>query len=176
MRAAIAGILILLAAGCASTDTVTIPKAPAWQLSADARPVSGFEARVEILKVAPFAKVEIRDASYTRISHAWLERYVSWTWEAAKATGIRYTPESFDCENFAGLFLEIARSRAAAAGEKVAPLAALVVVRMPDNGLHALVGVATDRGIYIVEPQPDAGPFRIRPLSEYVGRILEVEL
>ena len=45
-----------------------------------------------------------------------------------------------------------------------------------EQPLVRLVGVSTDRGIYVVEPQPDAGPFRITPLADYPHPILSVEL
>lgn len=174
----LAGVLSLLAfsPSCQSPDVVTIPRAPAWVMPQDARPVTGAEVRAEVSRLAPFARLSVRDDTYSRVSRVWLDRYVSWTWEATKATGIRYTPESFDCENFAGLFAEIARAKAGAAGQRTAPLLAVVVVTTAGPARHALVAVATDRGVFVVEPQPDAGPFRIKPLSDYAGRIVEVEL
>ena len=129
-----------------------------------------------MLRVAPLARLSGSDDSYTRVSHAWLERYVTWTWAAAKAVGLRYVPESFDCENFATLFCEIAAKKAAGAGTRSAPLVAVVTLAQPGGARHAMVGVATDRGLYIVEPQPDAGPFRIKPVADYQGRILSVVL
>lgn len=174
----LAGVLGLaaLSHACRSPDVVTIPRAPAWVQPQDASPVTGFQVRTEVARLAPLARLTIRDDTYSRVSKVWLDSYVSWTWEATKATGIRYTPESFDCENFAGLFNEIARSKAAAAGVRTAPLLAVLVVQMDGHVTHALVAVATDRGVFVVEPQPDAGPFRVKPLSDYAGRILAVEL
>lgn len=175
MRIAVS-LFALILAGCATDDTVVIPRAPAWVLASDPRPVTGYELRMESARIAPLAKLTIQDETYTRVSRSWLDRYCDWTWQATKATGIRYVPESFDCENFAGLFAEIARAKAAAAGQQTAPLIAVIVVRVSPTTTHALVAVATDRGIFVIEPQPDAGPFRIKPLSDYAGRILEIQL
>lgn len=162
--------------GCQSADVVTIPRAPAWILPRDPNPVTGYQVRAEAARLAPLARLTLRDDAYTRVSRAWLDRYCAWTWEATRATGIRYVPESFDCENFAGLFAEIARSKAAAAGQTTAPLIAVVVLTADGGRRHAMVAVATDEGVFVVEPQPDAGPFRVKPLADYAGRILEVEL
>lgn len=176
-RALAAALVAALLSSCQSADVVTIPRAPAWILPRDARPVTAAEVRAEVARLAPLARLSPpRDASYERVSRAWLDAYCSWTWEAARATGIRYVPESFDCENFAGLFAEIARAKAAAAGRTSAPLIAVVVVATGGPASHALVAVATDEGVLVVEPQPDAGPFRVKPLADYAGRILEVEL
>lgn len=166
----------LLQPGCSSTAALRIPAAPAWQQPADARPITGAEAMAAARRVAPLAAISASDSVYTRISHAWLERFVSWTWEAAKAAGIHYTPESFDCENFTNLFAEIVAKKAGDAGVRAAPLTARLVVTADGGGRHALLGVATDRGLFIVEPQPDAGPFRIKPLASYDQRILAVML
>ncbi len=170
------GAIVVYFSGCASPDVVTIPRAPAWILPRDGGPVTGYQVRAEVARVAPGARLTLRDDAYSRVSRAWLDAYVRWTWEATKATGIRYVPESFDCENFAGLFAEVARAKAAAAGVTTAPLLAVIVVRNDGPGTHALIAVATDAGIFVVEPQPDAGPFRIRPLADYAGRIIEAEL
>lgn len=175
--AAIAWIaLVLTFAGCQSADYVSIPRAPAWVLPKDARPVTGAEVRAQVQRLAPFATLTLTDATYSRVSRAWLTAYVSWTWEATRATGISYTPESFDCENFAGLFTEIACVKAAASGQRTAPLVAVVVLTTDGPARHAMVAVATDEGVVVVEPQPDAGPFRIHPLADYAGRIVEVRL
>ena len=71
--------------------------------------------------------------------------------------------------------MEVARLRAAQTGVKTSPLVARVVIAVPP-ATHAIVGVATDRGIFLVEPQPDAGPFRIKPLIGYPNQIIEVRL
>jgi hypothetical protein len=169
-------LLLLVLLGCTAPGTVTIRLAPAWQQPSDARPITGYEVSREALALAPTAQVSITDSTYTRISHTWFEAYVSWTWDIAKVTGLRYTPESFDCENFASLFNEIVRKKAADAGIRTAPLLARIFILYPDGRAHALVAVATDRGIFIVEPQPDAGPFRIKPLSEFKDRVTSVQL
>lgn len=167
---------LLLQGACQSSDTVTIPRAPAWVQPRDASPLTAYQVRMEVGRLAPGVSLSPRDAVYTRVSRAWLDRYCTWTWEAAKATGIRYVPESFDCENFAGLFAEIARTKAAAAGDRTAPLIAVIVLTTDGPARHAMVAVGTDEGIFVVEPQPDAGPFRIKPLAAYAGRIVEVQL
>lgn len=160
------GLFFLFLSGCSTTDTLSIPRAPTWQQPSDTSPIAAWQVRVTVNKLRPGVPVDISDFTFTRISHAWLERYVEWTWEAAKALGIRYTPESFDCENFARLFNEIVRLKASQAGVQAAPLCAEVWIMMP-AGAHSIVGVATDKGIFLIEPQPDAGPFRIKALADF---------
>lgn len=166
--------VLLLLTGCGTTG-VTIPPAPRWVQPAG-REFDAITVIVEVAKVAPQATTTYTDSIYTPLSHEWVKAYTSWTWHAAKAVGLRYTPESFDCDNFAGLFAEVARKKAADVGVHTAPLIARVSFLLPDGSAHAVVGVATDKGLFIIEPQPDAGPFRITPLAEFTGRIYRVEL
>jgi hypothetical protein len=177
-----------LLAGCAATG-VTLPELPAWIPVADSAPLSPADVAAAARQYAPAARITLGDASYVPVSHAWLVAYVDWTWHAAKAAGIAYTPESFDCDDFAVGFHFFASRAAAKAGVHSAPLIARLVVELPaasflnsqpsalnSSRRHELIGVATERGLYIVEPQPSAGPFRITPLAEYPNRILSITL
>jgi hypothetical protein len=169
-------LLVLLLCGCQSTGVITIPVAPAWVQPAATREFDSLTIYQQVQHAVPGAAVTWSDGIYTLLSARWVRVYTSWTWEAAKAIGLRYQPESFDCENFAGLFAEVARKKAADAGLHTAPLIAKVTVELSSGKFHAIVGVATDEGLFLIEPQPDAGPFRITPLASYPHRILRVDL
>lgn len=188
MRFSILFIVVTLALGGCSTapkGSVTLPLMPAWLHPSPATEFTAAEVGNHIRRLAPAAAVSYSDGRYTLISHSWLEAYMSWTWSAAKAAGVAYTPESFDCEDFALGFYFFATRAASKAGLQTAPMVARITVAQEASfanvpgragSRHALVAVATDRGIWVVEPQPDAGPFRLIRLEDYPNRILTVRL
>lgn len=161
-------LFALVLSGCATQPGVTLSPLPAWRAPIAAE-TTFLSTRVAALarNAVPGAFVSHADDRYTLISHRWLEEYLSWTWHASKAAGIRYTPESFDCDDFSRIFETLATLAAAKAGVHAAPTLARIVVDLDGRTRHALLGVATDAGLFVVEPQPDAGPFRIVPLALY---------
>jgi hypothetical protein len=168
-------LLALIVSGC-NTGGVSLPPLPAWKAPADGSPLLAIYVKSQASLLVPGVPVHSSDLIYTRINHEWLESYLSWTWHAAKAAGIRYTVESFNCVEFAKAFDVFANLAAAKAGVERSPLLARLVVAWDGGTRHALIGVVTDRGIYVVEPQPDAGPFRIWPLAGYPRQILSITL
>lgn len=170
-------LVLLCAAGCAiaPADRVEIPRAPAWQEPANAAPVESSTVIIEARRIAPGAVVSAADTLYIPLSHQWLECYVSWTWQVAESMGVVYVPESGDCDDFTNLFADVVALKAQQAKRRASPLVAKLTVTAPGGKRHALVGVATDRGIFVIEPQPSAGPFRIKPLAEFKERILAIE-
>lgn len=174
---------LVLVSGCASTgDTVAIPKAPAWVQVEGSPTIPAATVAAECNRHLPYVPVTYADGTYTLVSHSWLEAYIQWTSRAASAAGVAYTPESFDCEDFALAFYLIATRKAAQAGIKASPLIGRIIVAQASTfanvpgsptGRHALIGVATDRGLYVVEPQPTGG-LRLAPLAVYPNRILAV--
>lgn len=169
------GIFAFALWGCATApDTVQIPRAPEWQAPTDTRVFNFLQVAVEIQRLRPGIPVQFADSSYTLVSRPWLDRYLSWTLAAARATGTVYTLESFDCEDFTLGFYFFATRQAAKAGVQSSPLILRLVVEQPDRTRHLLAAVATDAGIFVVEPQPAA--VRLIPLAEYQPRILAVTL
>jgi hypothetical protein len=162
-----------VAAGCATNSRVTLPALPNWQ-PVPAGEHSALAVAIAARRQFPGVPVNAADATYTLVSRAWLDDYVAWTWAAGRAAGIAYTPESFDCDDFALGFAFFANRAAAKANVHAAPLIARLVVELSPGRRHMLVGVATDRGLVVVEPQTSAGPFRVTPLSEYGPRILSI--
>jgi hypothetical protein len=166
----------LFIAGCATqSGTVTLQRMPAWIPPTNAAPIPALRVVAEVRQLAPGALVNYSDNTYTPVSRKWLDQFLDWQWQAAKAEGITYTPESFDCEDFTVLTCEMINLAAARAGVKASPLAAHVVVQLDATNRHELMGVATDEGNVIVEPQPAAGAFRVTPLAQHAPHILSVE-
>jgi hypothetical protein len=166
--------LASLVGACASSNGVTLPPLPPWQTPNGATALPSTYIVAETRAKLPGVIVNYADNTYTVVSYAWLDAFIDWTWHAAKAAGISYTPESFDCDNFTDLFVEIASLAAAKAGIRSQPLVARVLVQLDANTRHELAGVVTDRGVFIVEPQPDAGPFRKWKLDAYPAQIISV--
>jgi hypothetical protein len=158
-----AGMLALGLWGCATADSVAIPRAPAWVQVDGAPTVPVATVVAECQRVLPGVPVTYADGTYAIVSHAWLEDYIRWTSKAAFAADVAYTAESWDCDDFGLGFYLIT----------VAQTSTFATVRGTSTGRHALIGVATDRGLFIVEPQP-AGGLRIAPLAVYPNRILAV--
>lgn len=175
----VAGLIVcLMFAGCASADRgVTLPPLPAWPVLPDgaAHPVQtvhALDVGLDLLRRYPQARqAGFADRSYTRVPHAWLVAYLDWTARAAAAAGVRYTPESFDCDDFSVGFSFFAGLAASRAGVAAAPLLARIVVEQRPGLHHELVAVATDRGEFVVEPQP-AAALRLVPLAQYDRPIL----
>lgn len=157
--------------GCQVQNGVTLPPLPLW-VAVKQPPISAVAVANEARRLVPGLIIAYSDSTYTLISKEWLDAYLTWTWEAAKAAGVSYTPESFDCEDFALGFSFFASRAAAKAGAHSAPLIARIVVAQDANMRHELIACATDQGIFVVEPQPTAGPFRVWPLGSYPHKII----
>lgn len=169
-------LLLALIAGCAQAPGVTLAPLPAWRAPADPAPIPASRVAAEVARLAPGAQLRYSDASYSLVSKDWLDDYLAWTWDASLRADVIYTPESFDCEDFAVLFSVLASRAAAKAGLHAAPLIARIVVVLPTSARHELIAVATDRGLFVVEPQPGAGPFRTTPFADYKNKIQSVTL
>lgn len=173
-RLALAALLCLVA-GCATPGGVTLPPLPAWRAPVgDTTVIPVARVVLEAQTIVPGVQIDYSDDTYTIVSDAWLDEYLTWTWSAAKAAGVFYVPGSFDCEDFTIGFYFFATRAAAKANLRCSPLIARVVVQYDATSLHELAGVVTDLGIFIVEPQPDAGPFRKTLLANYPKQILHI--
>ncbi len=170
-------------AGGSPAATITVPMLPAWRAPADASPVPWLQVLGEVGRLAPAAQFHTSDATFTRINHAFALELVAWTRafisaeEHTHAAGLHYTSESFDCDKFAKAFTLAVELAAGRAGVRAQPLAARIFVRQsaafggipavpaPNDG-HALVALATDAGIFVVEPQTGA----VVALAQYPNR------
>jgi hypothetical protein len=162
-------VALLISAGCTSQRSISVPRVPDW-IPAKAVTVSEVIARSrQLVHVSP----QLSDGAFTTVSREWLDLALPWSWEFAIATGLAYVPESFDCDKFAKAFSLSAEISAARAGVKAQPLVARIYVMqvkawggIPIGGAHALIAVATDAGVIIVEPQTRA----TISLDEYPNR------
>lgn len=170
-------LVFLLLAGCASqsdTGTVTLQRMPAWEAPSDPTIYPALRIVAEVHERLPGIPVNVADVRYTLVSRAWLDKFLDWQWQASKAEGIEYTPESFDCDDFAVMTSELMSLAAARAGVHAAPIVGRIVVQLDATERHELMAVAADTGIFVVEPQPAAGAFRVTPVAQYAPRILSV--
>lgn len=157
--------------GCSSPrSALSIPPLPAWPTTSQPEKIPALRVAVESRLAFPGAHVSHADNTYTLVPHSWLVEYLEWTTRVAWLAGMKYTAESWDCDDFARGFDLMAGRAAAKAGVVAAPLIARVMVEDPKLGLHELNGVVTDRGRFIVEPQPGSA-VRLIPLADYRGKI-----
>lgn len=174
MRAALALLLAITLAGCASTTGgVTVPRVPSWVTPTDTRTYTAQDVSMAISQLVPFIPVSTTDTTFTAVSHDWIERVLPWSWEFARATGLAYSPESLDCDKFSLGLAYAANVAASRAGVRAQPLLARIDVRQVNawggagaGGGHSLNAVLTDRGIYVIEPQSRT----LAPLAEYPNR------
>jgi hypothetical protein len=166
-------VAVCLPACTAPTGRVQVPAVPTWIAPAGVPTYTAAQVLEQCAVLAPGAVVEISDASFTPLSHEWLQAACTWSWEFSKATGIGFTQESFDCDKFALGFAFAANVAARKAGVRAQPLLARVHVQqlapfgqVPAGGGHALNGFLSDRGLFILEPQSRA----LVPLAEYPNR------
>lgn len=164
--------LLLITAGCQTQNQITVDKLPEWIDTG--KILAHVEVQTQVAMRYPNAIVTVNAGELTTVSYKWLEEYLDWTWKVSKIAGIKYTPESFNCVDFSLLFTGFADLAASQAGVKAAPMMARVSVQVSPVARHELIGVATDKGIFIVEPQPEAGPFRITPIEKYTLPILTI--
>lgn len=172
--------LSLFGPGCATTGAgrVSVPVVPAWLPPANAASYTALDVTNHAAIYAPGAGVDLSDSTFTPLSHEWLLAAVDWAWSFGKATGIAYTPESFDCDKFALSFSLAANVAASRAGVRAQPLLARIYVQQQTafagvaaGGGHALNAFLSDRAPYfwVLEPQP-GGAKRLVPLMEYPNR------
>jgi hypothetical protein len=174
----------LLAAPAFAADTVKLTRPPQWRPPENTQIVT----MAELVQLAhaqlPGVPITASDVKFQLVSYQWLEEFVEWTWTFDREIGLDYVPESFDCDDYAMMFSLFSSRVASLAGVKASPLVGRIVVRhdIAFGGVkatpgknHALICVATDRGIYIVEPQTNS-PFRLVPLTKYKNRIWKLTL
>lgn len=173
---------LLSACSSPSETTVTYDRLPPWREPEGQEEIKVKDLVAEIHRRSPGVQVRWEDNVYKRVSYVWLEEYLHWTWKTALEHNMPYTAESFDCEEFSLYFYLFASRAASLAGQKPAPLIGRIVATQdyPFAGIpavpgkkHELIIVATDRGVFVVEPQTKS-PHRLVPLAQYPNRILKI--
>lgn len=190
--------LLLLAAlllgGCASASrsggTVTLPALPTWQAPRVERAeFTAWDVQIHAAALAPGATVDLTDTTFTILNHETMLELLRWTdaiYRARSRGRNPYTPEAWDCDKFAKAYTLAVELCAGDAGVKAQPLAARVYVEQRAEfggvggtvaGRHAVVGARTDRGYYVIEPQPGALiGVRVVPLAEYPNKIFRLRI
>lgn len=176
VRSTAAAALLALMAGCSTGSTVRVPRLPEWRQTI--LRVDSAYVRVQSYALARVFP-DLSDESFTTVSYAWLQKALPWSAEFLHATGVAYVRESFDCDKFAKALSLAAEISASRAGVKAQPLVARIYVQqhvawggIPAGGGHALVVVATDRGLFVVEPQTRTlVPFTSYPNREYITAV-----
>jgi hypothetical protein len=185
----LAFVLALALGGCAIGSSVALPVLPAWRTPQNQRAITWVEVANAVATYAPGAQLITSDSAYTVINATTAREIIDWTrramWvENKQGPGLAWTAEAFDCDKFAKLFTIFLEISAARAGVKAQPLACRISVlqnaafggvpAMPPPNGHALVALATDAGILIVEPQSGEAI----PLEQYPNRgsILRVSI
>lgn len=187
MRAFLLLCLALLV-GCSDGNkggTISIPIAPAYTDPSDTTPISRQVILQKAAQILPGVPIILSHNSYTRVDHEWMVAMVNWSWYAAKALQFEYTNETENCQDFSLAFYEACSHSAALARKTTAILVGRISVENRVTSMnvpgapgsrHELIGVVTDQApyFYVIEPQPDAGPYRITPLDKYPNKILLV--
>ncbi len=172
-------LLALVGCSTAPANTFTVPVIPAWVAPANSAPVSAFDVFTASHALAPSALLMTSDATYTRVNAKFADAAIAWTQRIVRlhGRGFVWTAESLDCDKWAKAFSLVFEISAARAGVKAQPLVARIYVNqvhafggvpaMPAgaNG-HALIAIATDEGILVVEPQSGIKT----PLTQYPNR------
>ena len=168
--------------GCTTTNQ-TIPMPPAWKAPTVDKIITAQDIKVGMAQKYPGVPVYLSDSYYTEVSYDWNQDMMTWMYNLQLNGIIKFTPESYDCDDFSVTYYWGCSISAGKAGQQAAPLVARVIVSQlvtvmtvpgAPNTRHELIGVVTDKGMYIVEPQPNAGPFRLTPLEKYPNKILSV--
>lgn len=177
----------LAVAGCVSPRTVNLPKLPKWEAPNVARAeFSAAEVQLHASLLLPGVPVDLTDANFTIVHHETALAILAWTDVVYRTTGHGYTPESWDCDKFAKAYSLAVEWAASAAGVKAQPLVARVFAVQANsfanvpgnpNSAHALAGLRTDQGYFILEPQGGGSTaFRLIQLEAYPNRIYRVRI
>lgn len=171
----------LLFAGCntAPANTFTVPTIPAWVAPASSTSITQQDVLAAVQVHAPYALVLMSDLKFTTVNAAHAREVVAWTqrfvWLQGK--GFKWTAESLDCDKWAKAFSLVFEISAARSGVTAQPLVARIYVNQnkafggvpampPGQNGHALIAIATDAGLIVVEPQSGISV----PLAEYPNR------
>jgi hypothetical protein len=154
-----------------SRSAIVLPPLPA-EWPGPPRPAAHADLATALRRHSPHAMVSpALDADYLAVPVKLLKPAVQWTLASIAATGLRYQANAWDCEDFAAELCQTFRKLAARAGLQRAPLVGVLEVLplhpwagVPPGGAHALAGVYTDFGLFVVEAQNgEATPIETYP-------------
>jgi hypothetical protein len=140
---------------------ITLPPPPAWPAAAAGTNWSVEDFSLEFAKSSDHApRVIYSRTSFVRPPHAWLVAFAEWFNRLQKSLKLTYKDEAWDCDDFARCFVAFADMVALGAGESRGSICmgwATVFNResfagVDAGGGHAVVVVATSKGIFVIEP------------------------
>lgn len=145
-----------------SAKSIILPPLPKWPEGKPPLPVSYTDicntVRRHTTVACNFAFPS--DSEFTAIPVELLAPAVRWTIASLKAQGVGYRKNAFDCENFQRELAQTFAKIAAIAKLEVSPATGTIAVQQrnawagtPAGGRHAIAGIQTDLGLWIVEPQ-----------------------
>lgn len=157
-----------------------MPPLPEWGKGIYA-PTKFSEVVAIIKRHSPYSLVEQpKDTAFITVPSESLAAAVKWTLTSITSAGVKYTAESFDCENFCLELYQTLCKMAAKAGKLASPCVGCISVSATQpwagvnaGGNHALCVVMTELGAIVVESQNG----QMTPIEAYPNRttILEAD-
>jgi hypothetical protein len=173
-------LLSLFFAACQpQTETITLPLIPKWQTTENAKIWGNEEIRAYLQEIAPGVPVRMDDSKFVLVSYEHFVAMLNWGLQFKSAANISYVGNSHDCDKFAKALVYAFGLSAAYSNIDAMPMVAVLIViqekswgNVPAGGYHAVVGIATNKGIFVIEPQ--SGFYA--PLSKYPNPVLEIRV
>jgi len=158
----------------ARSALLVLPPPPAWSPAAAAGTWTIDDIKAELARHTDRPpRVNFVRTTMLRPDHAWLLDFKGWFRAIQKPLKMHFEHQLFDCDNYANAFVAFADLLALKAGEARGSACigwASVYYRRPFAGVragaHAVVVVATSRGLHILEPQDGT----MVPLAEFPNR------
>lgn len=97
---------------------------------------SNSEIRLKIFEKNPSIWQNLSDEVYTVVNYSWLESMSEWMWNVEKVTGVKYSLNAFDCEDYTLLFYVGCTMSASMAGKKITPAVVRIVIKRSDGLRH----------------------------------------
>lgn len=188
LRILLASVALLFAAGCVSPGTVNLPRIPTWKAPNVVRAeFTAAEVQLHASLLLPGVPVDLTDSTFSIVNHETAVAILLWTDTVYRTTGHGYTAESWDCDKFAKAYSLAVEWSASSAGVKAQPLVARIFVVQANgfagvpgapNAAHALAGLRTDQGYFVLEPQGSgtSAALRLVPLERYANRIFRMRI
>lgn len=159
----------------APNGTVTLPRLGAWKDTGERIPLA--KVRAEIAKHAPAAKMSTSDGVFTGVSFEYLEQSLPIIASIGEALGYQWTLNGWDCDKSSKGTSLLFEAKVGEAGIEAQALILRISVfqsvtfgNVPSGGGHSLNAIWTDRGLYVLEPQPTNRTFTLVPWADYPNR------
>jgi len=171
---------VLLFSGCPGPrETVELPVLPKWEAPANPALLGPYELVQHVGAVDGQIAIRTDDGAWVTVNYDYARRVVDWYMTKNHVLGRKHVTNSWPCDKYAKDLVLAFAEAAAREGIPAMPLVGLVVVTQEHawggigrGGMHAVVWVGTDRGVYIVEPQTGY----MQPVGRYPNPMFEVRI